>query len=299
MRASKDCMAILSERDAIQRDADQKIAELQKENKALHAHIEEYTAWNADLQRGNIELQENLQSAGKEIQHLRKDSDYFYARNNQLESLLKEKEEMLARADIELRRSGLPSTKAENNDRKARMDMEEWVTHYFASDSAHLQKTDELVSVLEKASMRDIEAKISQLSAHLKEVARDKNVLRSEWNNISKGAYRRRSMTPSDTTIPTEEEHDMQGGDVADQLTVRTTRKGTVQMATTMCIPAVSNLVSGSKASPLRALSASASASATRSNTPSTASTSPMHTGAPEPQPKQESPQNEDRMDED
>ena len=140
-QATKELSDIQRERAAIYRDAEAKITQLHAENASLVGKTERLNSWNSDLQRGNIELQQSqgrFEQAVEDVKKLQKDVQWLAAQNRHLEDQLVEKDH-----DLRVQTEAIKDVDVKNAlaDRKARIQMEEWVEGYVNLDLRHMSLT--------------------------------------------------------------------------------------------------------------------------------------------------------------
>ncbi|RPB04153.1 hypothetical protein L873DRAFT_1729992 [Choiromyces venosus 120613-1] len=163
-------------------------------------------AWNADLQRGNLELQDIKNRLESDIIRLVEERNHAIHALRHHEAKLYTitqafdilgGSEACKRATASKYGPGITSpTEYDHRSHKDKEDLDSWVNKKFAIDASNEDQLKSLVTDLAKAGVSDFGSKLKNLEVFVNNISVEREKLQSEWTSRLFSPSRRESQTP-------------------------------------------------------------------------------------------------------
>jgi len=176
------------------------------ERERLVSDIMSHKAWNADLQRGNLELQDIKGKLEMDVNRLLDERNHAIHALRHHEAKLytiTQAFEILGGPEARKRAAAAKygpaitsPTEYDHRSHKDKEDLDSWVNKKFAIDASNEGRLKNLVTELARAGVTDLGSRIQNLEVFVNGISVEREKLQAEWTSRLSSPSRRETQTP-------------------------------------------------------------------------------------------------------
>lgn len=160
-------------------------ASFRQEHGRLQTEYDDLKAWNAEISRGNLQLQNIKAQLEADNQRLQDNNNTMAAEIQALSTKLAELREKMSKESngTPTPNPGQSSVSAPDNrgSSSEKAELSSWLTAKFAKDAEKEEKLKRLVEDLNKAGWKDLEGRVQELVGFVNDMGAERQVQQAQW----------------------------------------------------------------------------------------------------------------------